>query len=313
MYGEKRLTGVDFSMRSGYVKPAFHQRNGGTMQRMWLLMLCAAAVGCLHRPDRSLAPSVARSLAPAAVVEGLYLESLLLERPLGDSFLDDELWKFTLPVGSQEIRVLLAENGLRAGILTGQLPPRFQKLLEEEAAIVNPRGLTFGLRNEEVIPTAGPHDNCNFHWLSDLARERTPVRFANARAGILVRPEAQPDNRVRLVCEPRIQHGEKREWFRPSSDTTEFVKHQEVPLARYPECAFETVLSREDYLLIGWSADQRETLGEVLFCVEANQVPYQRVLVLRTWIVNAGPSSDLPSLGSQRRPSIAAQAAESCR
>jgi hypothetical protein len=137
--------------------------------------------------------------------------------------------------------------------------------------------------------------------------------LSNARAGILVRPEAQPDKRVRIVCEPRIQHGEKREWFRPSSDNTEFVKHQEVPLTRYPECAFEALLSREEYLLIGCSADQRETLGEVLFCVEANQVPYQRVLVLRTWLVNAGPASDLPPLGPQRRPSIAAQAAESCR
>ncbi|MCS6863996.1 MAG: hypothetical protein RMJ56_08195 [Gemmataceae bacterium] len=283
------------------------------MQRVWLMMLCAAALGCLHRPERPAVGSVVRSLAPAAVVEGLYLESLLLERPWGDSFLNDELWKFTLPVGSQETRVLLAENGLRAGILTGHLPPRFQKLLEDDAAVVNPRGLTFALRRDEVIPTAGPHDKCHFQFLSDLARPRVPVRFSNARAGILVRPEATADNRVQLLCEPRIQYGEKREWFRPSTDNTEFVKHQEVPQARYPECAFETVLSRDDYLLIGCSEEHHDTLGEALFRVEAHQVPYQRVLVLRSWVVNAKASSDLPALGSPRRPSIAAQAAASCR
>src|SRR5688572_4364461 len=103
------------------------------MRRAWCaIVVCAAVVGggCLTRAARPTTESVARSLAPVVAIEGIYLESVILERPLGDRFLDRELWSEALPVGSQETRTLLSENGLRAGVLSGSLPQRFQTLLE---------------------------------------------------------------------------------------------------------------------------------------------------------------------------------------
>jgi hypothetical protein len=273
---------------------------------LWAFVLCAAAAGCLTRGDRPSGESIARSLAPVTPLEGVYLESVLLERPLGDPFLDRELWEAALPVGSQESRVLLAENGLRAAVLSGNPPQKFQTMLESDSEAVNPRGLTFASRREEVLPTSGPHAECEFRLLADLARERTAVSLDRARCGILVRPEAAEDGRVKVACEPQIQHGQRRELLRPSEDGTGWVKFEEVPLARYQPLAFEVTLGRNEFLLVGWRADQPGTLGQALFGVEAGGQARQRVLVVRARLPNAAPS-DLPPVGT-RRPSIAAEA-----
>ncbi|HEY1186078.1 MAG TPA: hypothetical protein VGE74_00415, partial [Gemmata sp.] len=187
---------------------------------MTILVACAAASGCLTRGERPPPNSIARSLAPVQQTEGVYLESVVLERPLGDRFLDRDLWATALPVGTPEIQVLLSENGLRVGVLAGTLPPRFQTLLESESEALSGRGLTFASRTEDVLPTSGPHERCEFRLLTDLAGTRAPVALEQARCGVLVRPEPMPDHRVRMTCEPRIQHGERREWLRPSADGT---------------------------------------------------------------------------------------------
>lgn len=272
-----------------------------------VIVACAAG-GCLTRGERPPAAAVARSFAPVQQTEGVYLETVMLERPVGDSFLDRELWAAALPVGSPETRVLLSENGLRAGVLAGTPPQRFQTLLESDAETLGGRGLTFAARKEDVLPTSGPHARCAFGLLTDLAGKRAPVALANARCGVSVRPEATADRRVRVWCEPQVQHGERREYFRPSADGTGFVRYEEVPLARYPELAFDATLGPNEYLVIGCRADQPDTLGAALFGVEAGGQPRQRVLVIRARQVNPGAPADLPPLGPTRRPSVAAEA-----
>lgn len=275
-----------------------------------IAIACAGACGCVFaRGDRTPLGSVARSLAPVQPAEGIYLESLILERPLGDKFLDRDMWATALAVGSPETQVLLSENGLRAGVLTGTLPPKFQTLLESDAEALSGRGLTFANRKEEVLATSGPNARCEFGFLPDLAGKRAPVELKQARCGVLVRPEPLPDHRVRVTCEPQIQHGERREWLRASADGTGFVKHEEVPLARYPALAFDAQLGRNEYLVIGCQANQPDTIGTALFGVEANGNPRQRVLVIRARQMSPGGASDLPPISTTgRRPSIAVEA-----
>lgn len=267
----------------------------------WAVVVWAAiGTGCdrhLFRSDRPAAPTVARSLAPAASSDGLLIESLLLERPAGDPILDRDLWAAALWPGSPEARALLTENGLRAGVLAGAPPPGFQTLLDSEADTVNPLRMTFNVRKEAVIPTAGPVDRCAFAVLADLGGKPAGVELKQARCGVLVRPRRGADGRVRVWCEPQIQHGTRREWFRPNEDGTEFVKSDEVPLEKYPGLGFEVALGADDYLLIGWPADRPATLGSALFRVELEERPRQRVLVLRARpMTPAAP--DLPPIGN---------------
>src|SRR5437764_2602553 len=127
----------------------------------WAALVCAtAAAGCL---SKSTTITKVRSLGPTPPADGVFVQSVLVEQPVGDPFLDRDLWAAGLPaVLADETRVLLAENGLRTAVLGGNLPARFQALLESSPDTVNPHGLTFGNRPDAVIPTAGPIEACEF-------------------------------------------------------------------------------------------------------------------------------------------------------
>lgn len=290
-------------------------------QGAWAAVLCVAAAGCLDRAGGSRWPArsanggspLARSIAPpgrpakpTSPAGTLYATAILIERPIGDPYLDRELWAAARPAGTEEEQVLLAENGLRAAVLGGNLPSGFQKLVGSEADTVNPHGLTFASRKETVVPTAEPADPCQYAVLADLAGGRARVNLRQARAGVLIHPEATTDGRVQVRCEPQVQHGERRDWLRPTADATGFTIQGEVPRERYPALAFEAVLGPSDYLVIGSPSTAAGTLGAAMFDVEAGGRPRQRVLVLRVARLGDSPG-DLPAIPNLRRPSIAAE------
>src|SRR5262245_14814647 len=77
-----RRAGLTAAPAAGMPAKIVLKRACELMRRAWAIVVCAAAVaGCLTRSERPSGASVARSLAPAAPVEGVYLESVLLERP----------------------------------------------------------------------------------------------------------------------------------------------------------------------------------------------------------------------------------------
>ena len=212
-----------------------------------ICLLAGAGVGCkkpLHAPGESAGSTISRSLTPMVPHEALLVQSVLIEQPIGDEFLDRDLWAMARPVGEPETRALLAENGLRAGILSGTLPQRFQDLLDSDADTVSPNEMSFNKRKEAVIPTAGPVDPCRFAFLADLAGAAQPVEFKQARCGVLVRPRVEEGGRVGIYCEPQIKHGERRDHYRPNEDGTGFVKTEEMPLERFPKLGFDAVLGR---------------------------------------------------------------------
>ncbi|MDB5311244.1 MAG: hypothetical protein JWO38_5446 [Gemmataceae bacterium] len=282
------------------------------------VLVCVATAGCLTRSDGPLGPPrvsktgdrvQARSIDPTVPAGGLYVNSILLERPVGDPFLDRTLWATDPAQVPPPTKALLTENGLRVVVLGGNLPPEFQKLLDSQTDVVNPQSLTFANRKDAVLPTAGPTDPCEYTVLPGLAAERTRVKLRQARCGVLVRPEVTPGGRVKVWCEPQVQHGDRQDWIRPTADATGFVVQGEVPLERYPELGFEVVLGAKEYLVIGWPAEAADTVGAALFGVEANGRLRQRVLVIRAGYRGDVPS-DLPAIPNLRgRPSIAAEAA----
>lgn len=272
----------------------------------WAVVLgawvAAASGGCdqlASRTNPADRPTVARSLAPAIPADGLVVESVLVEQPAGDPFLDRGIWATARPVGGGETRVLLAENGLRVGLITGTGPQRLQDLFASESDTVNSKRMSFASRKEAVVPTAGPVDPCAFAVVADLAGQPQRVNLKQARCGVLVRPVAA-DGRVRLGCEPQIQHGTRRELIRPNEDGTRFTKSEEVPLERFPDLGFEVTLGPDDYLVVGGAADQPGTLGSVLFSAEANGRPRQRVLVIRARSGDRG-ANDLPPIAGPGR------------
>jgi len=255
-------------------------------------------------------PDIVQSLTPPRPIDGLIVDSVLIEQPFADAFLDRELWSDVLPIGAPETRVLLDENGLRLGVITGTGPQKFQTLLGSETDTVSPKRTTFQLRKETVIPTGTPPDPCKFDHRSDLGGKLTRVELKQARCGVLVRPTLAPDGRVKVWCEPQIQHGDKKQWLRPNEDATRFEQHNEVPVEKYAVLGVEATLGADDYLLIGWDSEIENSIGEAMFTADAGGRPRQRVLVIRARSANPQTSTDLPPIpGAAKRPSVATQAA----
>jgi hypothetical protein len=284
------------------------------MRQAWLalvVLVCAVVgSGCLLPSNRPTVPEIVRALTPPQQLEGFVVDSVIIEQVRGDQFIDHDLWASVLPVGLPETRALFAENGLRAGILTGTPPKRFQCLFDSDADTVSPQRMTFNLRKDAVIPTAGPFDTSNFTVLLELGGKPKTVELKQAKGGVLVRPQTAPDGRVKLWCEPQVQHGTKQEWFRPNEDVTEFAKHEEVPVKKYVALGFDAILGSDDYLVIGWSAEQTATLGEVLFSAEVDKRLRQRLLVIRARLVLPQGATDLPQIGGPlKRPAVASIAA----
>lgn len=270
--------------------------------RALLLLIAGCACGCVTPPERAPASVAAlRALDPVVGTNGIYLESVLIERPIGDAFLDRDLWAAAVPVGTPEGAALLTENGLRAAVLRGNVPDKFRKLLDSETDTLGAKASTFGQRADEIVPVSSTIEKCKFELLSDLAAARAPVELDRARFGVRVRPERTPDGRVSVTCEPEAQHGDRKLRFRPTADSTGFVTAEELPVVRYAKLAFEAKLGPGDYLVMGWFAEQPETLGAALFAAEAGTGPRQRVLVIRARVLNPGPAD-----GGSRRPSVAA-------
>lgn len=277
----------------------------------WAGVVCAAALaaGCLGKKSPPDGPVRARSFGPTSPpAEGLYVEHVLIEQPVGDAFLNRDLWAAGSPAAPPSVTALLAENGLRAAILGGNLPPKFQALLGSEPDTVNARRFVFGTAKEHVVATAGPTDPCDFDVLTDLAGKREKLTLHQARGGVMVRPEATADRRIKVWVEPQVQHGEEREYLRPSADGTNFAKHVETPAEKFAGMGFEATLGVNELLIVGWVADDKSCLGSAMFGVEANGRPRQRVLVLRAGQLGGG-TSDLPAIPTPaRRPSVAAEA-----
>src|SRR6516164_6238830 len=112
----------------------------------WLalgLLLLGCAVGCTL-PAHVRGPSWIDRLRAGTAVDPntVLVETALIERPLGDSYINRELWQDTdeLVVGLER-REALQANGLRVGRLVGTPPAGFQTLLLSPRYCANPQHL----------------------------------------------------------------------------------------------------------------------------------------------------------------------------
>lgn len=262
--------------------------------------------GCvLDRSAAERALAFKPSLCEAAA-QGPLLQTVLLEVPVGEAFLQRELWQTHPSAADGETRALLAENGLRACVVRGHLPDRLRDLLTSELHTVNPQVATFASRKREVLATNGPLTSVQFEAARRLGAPRTTYALQQASLGWEVTPEALEEGDTRLCCLPILQYGERQEWLRPSEDGTQFVLHGEPATLRFPDMTLRVVLGPKDYLLIGGDAEAVGTLGYSAFVLAAGGGVKQRVLVIRATSPSRSPGvGPAPSRLAGQCPSFA--------
>src|SRR5438445_5239054 len=105
-----------------------------------LLLVCGLAAGCTEPQTARSTSWLERLRAPAAGTDIIRLDVAVLERRLGDPFLDKELWGYTdaqtVPLDQKAV---LDDNGFRVGQIVGMPPGKLLARLNSERSCINPR------------------------------------------------------------------------------------------------------------------------------------------------------------------------------
>src|SRR6185295_5323250 len=100
-----------------------------------MVLMILFQAGCLteQSPHRTAFLEQIRMPRTALGPDGVLVDCVLIEKPLGDPFLNDDLWRGidNLAAGLEK-KSLLDDNGFRVGQIIGLTPSELHKLLESE-------------------------------------------------------------------------------------------------------------------------------------------------------------------------------------
>ncbi|MFM8290746.1 MAG: hypothetical protein ACKOC4_03480 [Planctomycetia bacterium] len=272
--------------------------------RAWLCAcLLACATGCralvllpdtaAERPDAAAADSTAARSAPRTIP----VEVVFVRYADADADLGTELWN---EVDEQAVddglRRRLAANGLRAGIVTGDLPPHLaERTLPDRAApttsadaVAADAPLTHRLlrllpgRRSEILVSSGIDELVLLEERDGQVRGGT-FRDASGVLELKVRPAA--DGRVRVELVPEIRHGPlERSWV---GEEGMFRMEAGQRRHRRDDLALGVDL-REGDLLVVAGGGTAATLGDALLRDPGGDRSTRRLVVVRP----LGPAVD---------------------
>jgi hypothetical protein len=214
-------------------------------------------------------------------IEGAHaiLEVALIERPLGDAYVNRDLWDSVDElVVDLDRRSALDDNGLRVGQLVGSPPQAFQTLLLSKRSCSNPHALmippgrTMPLYLGPVLP----------HSSYELVEgtQKIPIQLDQARYCLDVTPTLTAEGTTKLSFTPKVEHGEVLLPFQPSPDESGWTLRIERANKKYPDLSWDVTLASNQYLIIGARLDRGESLGHRAF-IQDDDGSVQRLLVIR--------------------------------
>jgi hypothetical protein len=274
----------------------------------WLAVLialgCGALGGCFTgNKDRTTARSYGPPMAGLIGDDVIYLDVAVIERTLGDAFLNHDLWseadeEVVHAEGEQAVnlerKTALEKNGFSIGQVGGLLPSKLQDLLTSERNCQT-RRIQLHAGHETVLSCGPvcPHCRCR------LVRDDRPeiAELDKAQCELEVTPSLADEGRLRLRFTPRIKHGDVKPDIVAISDADgqrrwDHQVHQAEE--SYDWLDWTLLLVPNEYVVLGTLLDKGETLGEQFFLTREEDHPIvQRLLVLRATHVPTPAHEDL--------------------
>jgi hypothetical protein len=280
-------------------------RRGGA----WVLvLLCVSLGGCLTgepvRPstwlDRLRSPRL--PLGP----DGVVIQMVLLERPLGDPFLNEEIWQSTdcQTVGPDR-KAILDDNGIRVGQVVGMIPARLQAMLHSERYWAAHRMQIKAAGQATAMPLGQTLLECSFQLRT--MDGGVDVLLEDGLCNLLIEPTLARDGRVKLKFTPQVLYGTRGPEYQVDPSRGAFQLEFKRPSKTYPELAWEVTLAANQFLVIGSHFDPEadeaapQTLGGQFFIQENDRTFVQRLLVLRTVRGADGDEESAENPESQRK------------
>jgi hypothetical protein len=215
------------------------------------------------------------------------LEWGLIERPVGDRYLNEELWALANEqVVPLERKDTLENNGLRIGQVGGLLPAEFQELLRSERSNPNARRRQVRAGQLVRLPLGPTRANCTIlapNTPGDKTRDpnESVDFFDNAQFNMVVTPALAADGKVRLAFKPEILFGPPKVAIEPSREGAGWTFEQRPSTRTYGELNWDITVSPNEFILVGGWFKRESTYGKECFIRVDEPKPVQRLLVIR--------------------------------
>jgi hypothetical protein len=168
----------------------------------------------------------------------IVMDVAILECPLGDRYVNEELWTRTdEQVVELERKALLAENGLRVGQVGGIAPAELQALLTSERTNGKPRRVMLHSGNSTTVAVGPVLPVCNMTIYAD-GKDR-PLAIVDGECQFDVTPSLSKDGRTKLSFAPKVQHGAAALLHRPAADRSGWEFREQRPTESFPTLGWE--------------------------------------------------------------------------
>ena len=177
------------------------------------------AAGCSIFDPPAVTQTTAKKIPQLRPAPGsIQLDAVYVERPIGDSLLGDELWRYVDQVAAvdAEARGPLRKNGFRVGLVGANPPPALQKMLglksdfasepeAEQAKRLTGRRFFLVSGTDTEIQVSPTYPSCAIRI--DRAGQSVPMQFEQAVCKFRIRAERMQDGWARLEFIPQVYHG----------------------------------------------------------------------------------------------------------
>jgi hypothetical protein len=234
------------------------------------------------------------------------LDIAILEFPVGDSYVNKDLWVLADEAVSPDQKWLLQKNGFRACLAGSTPPPGLLDRLKSEKYNFKPRRV--GMRSNQSTPIQlGPAwETCKY--TIDKTGLPIPVEVHQAQCVLNVIPTLTDDGGVKLRFAPEVRHGMSVLRPRPVQEAggaKSWTLVPEQPTESYPWLDWDMTVQPNEYVAVGTLLDQTESLGFRFFLHTETNDPVQRLLVIRATRAPRVEKSDISF--DQHAPPLALQ------
>lgn len=260
-----------------------------------LAPLALAGAGCApwsHGPAASSTSLLERAAAPE---DHATLEVYFVTLPEGHSAATEAAWR---EIDEQsfpaDLRERLAHNGMRAGLLSGSLPPALEAALDlRETWPERPDGWqTVDLTAEQPVRhrLLQVTDRTQTYIAESEIRPRMPVlwrdgrqtrgrTFQRAQCMFALTTTRVDQGRLEVQLLPEVHHGEPRQ--KVSGEHGVFHFEFSRPKEVFSELGIRASLAAGEMLIVGRRAHRSGSLGHQFFSADGPRGPVEKLLILR--------------------------------
>jgi hypothetical protein len=271
-----------------------------------LLVLASCACGCQLFPADHPMLHGQSPLKPApASADSVAMEIVWARFPANDPVLDDAAWhNIDETQIDPTVRRELVNNGLRAGVISGALPPTIDKVLHQGAQPDSPtknsnaksdtaksqtpelltepiiHGRTRRLRRNERFEIQASESYASMPLLVNNGTELTGHTYEQADAIYALRVDPRPDRTAMVELTPELQHGAPR-WRWTGGD--DGVVHQASLKERqvFDRLRMSVKLAPGEMLVLMSMPDSGSSLGHYFHTVDSADGPQQKLILIR--------------------------------